>query len=118
MTTPETSTVPQQERVAGALGALLFFVPILMQKKTEFTVFYMKQSFLLFVIDVALMILTALFWFLHSLAGLAEFIIFVVIVFLAWNAWQGKKFTVPGLLENSEKLIATLKITDWFTPGK
>lgn len=118
MTTPETSTVPQQERVAGALGSFLFFVPILMEKKTEFTVLYMKQSFLLFVIDVALMIFTALFGFLYSIASLAEFVIFVVIIFLAWNAWQGKKFTVPGLLENSDKLIATLKITAWFTPGK
>lgn len=118
MTTPETSTVPQQERVAAALGAFLFFIPILMEKKTEFTVFYMKQGFLLFAISVAIMIVTSLFWFLSPLASLAQLILFVIMLFLVWNAWQGQKFSVPGLLENSEKLIATLKITAWFTSGK
>jgi uncharacterized membrane protein len=112
------SSVPQQDRVAAALGAILFFLPILMERKTEFTVFYMKQAFLIFVAEVALMVLVSLLWFLGPLVGLVQFILFVIVLFLVWNAWQGKKLAVPGLLENSEKLIATLKITSWFTPGK
>lgn len=100
------------------LGSLLFFLPILMEKKTEFTVFYMKQSFLLFVANVSLMLISALFWPLRGLVGLFEFIVFILVVFLAWNAWQGKKFSIPGLLENSELLIAKIGIASWFTPGK
>lgn len=115
--TPE-STIPQQERVAATLASFLFFLPILMKKKTEFTAFYMKQSFLLFVVNVSFMVVGSLFWPLHGIANLVGFIIFIIAAFLAWNAWNGEKLSVPGLLENSEKIIATLGITDWFTPGK
>ncbi len=78
----------------------------------------MKQSFLLLVIDVAMMLITSFFWFLHSLTGLVQFITAVIMLFLAWNAYQGKKLVVPGLLEYSDKLITALKVQGWFTPGK
>lgn len=110
--------ISQQERVVATLASFLFFLPILMKKKTDFTVFYMKQSFLLFVVNFFCMLVGALYWSFGDIANLIAFILFVISVFLAWNAWSGEKFSVPGLLENSEKLIAKLGISDWFIPGK
>ena len=118
MTSAETSNVPQQERVAGALGSILFFIPILMERKTEFTVFFMKQSFLLLVVNVVISIVTNFVWFIHPLTQIIELIVSVIAIFLAWNAYQGKKLVVPGLLEYSDKLITALKVQSWFTPGK
>ena len=39
-------------------------------------------------------------------------------VFLAVQAFNGKEFAIPFLLENAEKLIQTLGISNMFTPGK
>jgi uncharacterized membrane protein len=47
-----TSTVPSQERLAGALAYIFFFFPMILGTKTEFTMFHSKQSFGLFLVLV------------------------------------------------------------------
>lgn len=45
----ETSSriVPAADKLAGALSYVLFFIPLMMDRRTEYTVFHMKQSFII-----------------------------------------------------------------------
>jgi uncharacterized membrane protein len=44
--------------------------------------------------------------------------LFLTSLFLAVQAFNGKEFAIPFLLENAEKLIQALGISNIFTPGK
>lgn len=114
-TTPQTPGTQSQEKVAAGLGAILFFIPLLMDVKTPFVVKYMKQGFLLNVIELALAIITSFVWMLSPIAGICHLVLFVVTVILALNAFQGKDYSIKVILENAEKLIQTLGVQAWFT---
>jgi hypothetical protein len=51
-----------QEKIAGALASILFFIPLIMGVKTEFTVKYMKQGFIINVAELAIGVLSSLLW--------------------------------------------------------
>ncbi len=106
-----------QERIAGALGAILFFLPILMNKKTEFTVFYMRQNFVLMIASVLVWVITMI-PFIGFIGGLLNLAIFIHIVFLAWKAYSGEKFEISYLYTQSIEITKTLGVDAWFTPGK
>ena len=106
-----------QERIAAALGALLFFIPILMNKKTDYTVFFMRQNFVLFLASLLGAILTIIPFF-GFFVGILNFFIFILIVFLAWKAYSGEKFEIPYIYAQSIEITKNLGIDAWFTPGK
>lgn len=70
-----------QDRLAGALAYILFLIPILMDRKTEYTCFHMRQAFLLNVGAI----LCSVIPFFGAIIG---FVIFVHVVFLMWKAYQ------------------------------
>ncbi len=70
-----------QDRLAGTLAYILFFIPILMDKKTEYTCFHMRQAFLL---NVAAILCSIIPFF----GPLISFIIFIHVVFLMWKAYN------------------------------
>jgi len=49
-------TVTSQEKLAGALAYLFFPIPMMMNAKTEFTMFHAKQSFALICVGLVAMI--------------------------------------------------------------
>lgn len=113
-----TSTVPSQERVAAALSSIVFFIPLLMNIKTPFVVKYMKQGFLINVISLVIGIVGSFLWFLYGIIGLLNIVCIGTSLFLAYQAYQGKEYTITIIMENSEKLIQALGISNLFTPGK
>jgi uncharacterized membrane protein len=112
------STVPSQEKLAGALASFVFFVPLLMNMKTPFVVKYMKQGFMINVIEVIIAIVGGFLWFLFGIIGLLNFICFFTSLFLAFQAYSGKDHVIDILYTNSDKLIQTLGLSNIFTPGK
>ncbi len=116
--TPITSTVPSQERVAAALAAIVFFVPLLMNIKTPFVVKYMKQGFLINVVSLVIGIIGSFLWFLSGIIGMLNIVCLVTSMYLAYQAYLGKEHTIIIILENSEKIIQALGISNLFTPGK
>ena len=116
--TPTTTTVPSQERIAAALGSIVFFVPLLMNLKTPFVVKYMKQGFLINLVSLVIGIVGSIFWLLNGIIGLLNIICLVTSLFLAYQAYSGKEHVISFILENSEKIIRTLGISNLFTPGK
>jgi hypothetical protein len=57
-------------------------------------------------------------WFLSPILALVSFIFFIFSLFLAFQAYSGKIYIVASLLENGEKMIKTLGISNLFAPGK
>ena len=115
---PTPSTVPSQEKLAGALASFVFFIPLLMNMKTPFVVKYMKQGFLINVVEVAIAIIGSFLWFLFGIIGLLNLICVITSLFLAFQAFSGKDHVIDIIYTNSEKLIQILGISNIFTPGK
>jgi uncharacterized membrane protein len=116
--TPTTSTVPSQEKLAWALASFVFFVPLLMNMKTPFVVKYMKQGFIINIIEVIIAIIGSFLWFLYGIIGLLNVICILTSLFLAFQAYSGRDHMIDILYTNSEKLIQRLGISNLFTPGK
>jgi uncharacterized membrane protein len=45
--------ITSQEKIAAALAYLCFWIPVLMQVKTEFTIFHMKQGLIFHLVVMA-----------------------------------------------------------------
>lgn len=117
METPN-STVSSQEKLAGALAAFLFFIPLLMNVKTPFVIKYMKQGFAINVVELFIAIVASVLWMLSPLLGLVNMALFIASIFLALQAFSGKDYVITFLYENAEKLIQTLGVVDMFSPKK
>jgi len=100
--------ITSQEKIAAILGSMpfLFFFPHLMEKKTDFTLPFMKQGFGLTLISLIMSMIERVPFF--GILRVVDFLIFVAWIYLAWNAWEGKKIILPYLLEYSEKLSCFL----------
>lgn len=116
--TPTTSNVPSQERVAAALASIVFFIPLLMNLKTPFVIKYMKQGFLINVIEVAIAIVGSFLWLFYGIFGLLNLVCMITSLFLAYQAYLGKEHVINVIYDNSEKLIQTLGLSNLFTSGK
>jgi uncharacterized membrane protein len=117
METP-LSPVSAQEKLSASLGSIVFFLPLLMGVKTDYVTRYMKQGFAINIIQVLCSVISMFLWFLSPLLGLVSFIFFLFSLFLAFQAYSGKVYTASPLLENGEKIIKTLGISNLFVPGK
>ena len=117
MTNPIT-TIPSQERVAAALASFVFFIPLLMDMKTSYVVKYMKQGFIINIIEVLIAILGGFLWFFYGIIGMLNAICFFTSLWLAFQAYSGKDHVIDILYSNSEKLIQALSLSSLFTPNK
>ncbi len=68
-----------------------------MKKKTDFTVFHMRQSFLLFFVFVIAS-------FIPLIGGLVSFVAFCHLIFLAWKAYSGEKFKISYIYDTSVRM--------------
>ncbi len=109
-----------QDRLAAVIASIppLFWVPILMEKKTPFVAHYMKHGFGLLMITIVLSILMSFLGFfalfLYPIYKLLNLIVFILTVYLAYHAYQGNKVTIPYYTENLEKVLIQLGIKSWF----
>lgn len=92
-----------------------------MQQKTDFTTFYMRQSFPLFAAWIVLVIIRAILpnWgIIGMIIGILYITIFFSMAFFAWNAYRGKKFSHPELEKLSNQMIKACKLESFFAPEK
>lgn len=106
---------PGQEKLAAAFAAIVFFAPFLMNIRTPFVVKYMKQGFLINIVEFALALVSSLLWGLMGIASFLNFICVLVSLWLAFQAFTGKEFVIQVILEQSDKLIQTLGVGKWFS---
>lgn len=114
MTTPKITD--SQEKMSAAVGALIFFAPHFMEKKTEFVVFYMKQAFGLVIVNIILSILTIVpvVGFVFQIASL---LVSLVALFCVYKAYTGEKFEIPQLMKYVDMLIEKASfLKPLFTP--
>jgi ABC-type branched-subunit amino acid transport system permease subunit len=111
METPRTS----QEKLAAALAAIVFFIPMLMDVKTPFVVKYMKQGFIINVAEVILALISSIIWGFMGITSLLNFVCFLTSLYLAFQAFSGKEHVITILMENTEKVIQALGVQKWFT---
>lgn len=107
--------ISSQERIAATLAPffLCFLAPHLMDKKTDFTLYYMRQGFGLLLALILVSIISSLpllgiiGWFVNT-------ILWISAIYLAWNAWNAKKVSLPYLLEYTDIIIARLGLASFF----
>lgn len=104
-----------QEKLAAALSTIVFFIPMLMNTKTPFVVKYMKQGFLINIVEIILAIVSSLVWGMMNITGLLNFICVLTSLWLAFQAFTGKEYSIPVILENADKVIQSLGIGKWFS---
>lgn len=100
-----------QDRLAGTLSYIIFFVPLMMDHRTEFACFHMRQAFLLNVVAILASIIP-------FFGGIISFFVFIHVVFLMWKAYHGEKLAIPYIYPYAEKLITVLSLQKWFVPTK
>lgn len=105
-TNPETSVThgspDDQSRLLSAIGYLppLFFVPLYLGKKDEYSVWHGKQGLVVTVLSVAGSILSPIVAALIPVIGALVAMIYSVFVFVlvvggAWHAYKGDKWELP-----------------------
>ena len=117
----ETSNSPfsSQEKVAAALASFLFFLPLFMDMKTAFVVKYMKQGFLINLVQIIVMIVSSFaYWWWYRFFSIVNLVSFLTSVFLALQAFSGKEFVIAFLHDSADAVIRTLGIGNLFTPNK
>lgn len=91
----ENMTITGQEKVTGALSYIVFFLPLLLSEKTDFTLFHARQSFGIFLLWTLGFILS----YIPFIGGLLSKVLFIILaimsIFLAIKAYQGERFLVP-----------------------
>ena len=106
---------PGQEKLAAALSSAFFFVPLLMDIRTPFVVKYMKQGFIINVVELVLALVSPILWMMMGLFALLNFVCVITSLWLAFQAFSDKDYSIPVLLQNADKLIHKLGIGKWFS---
>lgn len=107
-----------QECLAGALASLVFFLPLLMDKRTEFTTHYMRQSFILFLLHVGLSLVAMVLPFFGALYSILHTILVLSAFFLAWKAYNGERFSLPYIAEWGISVVKAIGMEKAFSPNK
>lgn len=104
------------ERLISSLTYIIFFLPMVMLEKTEFTIFHAKQAltvFLLFFLTLFIRLIPFLGWILAWLIAIA---LAIITVFLIIKAYQWEKFLISPLFDIANRLIVSLKLEKFYTP--
>ncbi|GAB0174586.1 MAG: hypothetical protein HHAS10_04650 [Candidatus Altimarinota bacterium] len=104
-----------QEKLAAAFASIAFFVPFLMNIRTPFVVKYMKQGFLINIVEFVLALVSSLLWGMMGIASFLNFICVLVSLWLAFQAFSGKEYVIQIILEQADKLIQVFGIGKWFS---
>ena len=122
MDNPLTTHGNSQERMMAMIACIppLFWVPIVLEKKTSYVTYFMKHGFVLLLIAMILslmMVFLGFMMFLFSpLAWLIRVAILILVGYLAYHASIGKKVEIPFFTEHLDLIITKLGIKSWFEP--
>jgi uncharacterized membrane protein len=122
----ETPTLSgnNQDKLAAIISCvpILFWVPIVLDKKTAFVSHFMKHGFGLLAVGVILSmsmnLLGFLALFLLPLAFVINIAILIAMLYLMYNAYMGKQAQIPYFTENLNKVLTNLGINSWFDTKK
>ena len=91
-----------ENKILAAIGYLgiLFLIPLLVKKDSEFCQFHAKQAMILFIIEV---ILLAIVW-IPFLGWLLYTLVSVVALVGLIQALMGRKWRIPGIAELADKI--------------
>lgn len=112
----EKITDPNEKMIA-ALAALCFFIPAFFGKKTEFVVFYMRQSFGIGIVFIILSLLSKI-PVLGWLFVLCNFFLVLAWFFHIYIAYSGEKFEIPFIAKNVNILIEKVSFLKTFFASK
>lgn len=111
-----------KEKISAALGALFFFAPSFMEKKTEFVTFYMRQGFAVFLIQFIIIFINNIIGFIPGLGIILDLIFFgfiIIVLFLWYKAYQGQRFEIKFLSDIANALINKVDfLRTFFAPKK
>jgi uncharacterized membrane protein len=122
----ETPTLSgnNQDKLAAIISCvpILFWVPIVLDKKTAFVSHFMKHGFGLlvvgFILSISMNLLGFLALFLLPLVFIIQIAIFVAMIYLMYNAYMGKQVQIPYFTENLNRALTSLGINSWFEAKK
>ncbi len=92
----------EERRVVAALSyvGILFLIPLLIAKESEFAKFHVRQGIILFIIEVIIS-----FSFFHRMTGtIISAVIFVACVVCVVQTLQGKKWELPLLGKYAQQI--------------
>jgi uncharacterized membrane protein len=113
-----------QDKLAAIISCvpILFWVPIVLDKKTAFVSHFMKHGFGLlvvgFILSISMNLLGFLALFLLPLAFIINIAILIAMLYLMYSAYTGKQAQIPYFTENLNKVLTNLGISSWFDAKK
>jgi uncharacterized membrane protein len=113
-----------QDKIAAIISCvpILFWVPIVLDKKTAFVSHFMKHGFGLLVVGILASLLMGMLGFLALFLIPVKFAIdiaiLVAMLYLMYNAYMGKQVQIPYFTENLNKVLTNLGINSWFDAKK
>jgi uncharacterized membrane protein len=121
----ETPTLGNnQDKLAAIIACvpILFWVPIVLDKKTAFVSHFMKHGFGLLVVGVSVSLLMGMLGFLAifllPLKLIIDIALLVAMLYMMYNAYMGKQVQIPYFTENLYKVLMNLGISSWFDAKK
>jgi len=98
----ETSKAPDvqtndNKTLMGILAYIgpLVIIPFLTSKEDAFVKFHIKQGLVLLVIEIAIMVIGNMMWFLYPVIGIINIALLILSIFGIVNVIQGKEKEVP-----------------------
>jgi uncharacterized membrane protein len=80
--------------VLAYIGPLVI-IPFLVSKEDTFVKFHIKQGLVLLVIEIAIMVIGNMMWFLYPVIGIINIALLILSIIGIINAVQGKEKEVP-----------------------
>lgn len=122
----ETPTLSgnNQDKLAAIISCvpILFWVPIVLDKKTAFASHFMKHGFGFLVVGILASLLMSMLGFLAlfllPLKFIIDIAILVAMLYMMYNAYMGKQAQIPYFTENLYKVLTNLGINSWFDAKK
>ncbi len=119
-----TPTGNSQDKLAAIISCipLLFWVPIVLDKKTPYVSHFMKHGFGFLVVGILTSLLMGMIGFLAlfllPIKVVIDIALVVAVVYMMYQAYIGKQAQIPYLTENLYKVLTNLGINSWFDPKK
>ena len=120
MDNPLTTHGNSQERMMAMIACIppLFWVPIVLEKKTAYVAYFMKHGFGLLLVGVTLgllpMFLGFLTFFLLPFLLFMKVIMVLTFIYLVYHAYREKMVEIPYFTKYLDIVIVSLGIKNWF----
>jgi len=104
MNTQPTSRKDDNLMAALSYVFVLFLIPLLFERESEYVQFHAKQGLVLFIVEVIFTILASVFFFIPLVGWVLYLFVFIMAMKGFVMALQGKKWEMPWLGGYAKKL--------------